>query len=314
MKPKIILVTGGAGFIGNYLCSYLLGKEDCRLICVDNLLTGSKENIKHLLNNKNFEFLEEDIIYSLPLGGIKIDQIYNFACPASPVHYQANPIRTIKVNTIGVINMLNIAKKHGARILQASTSEIYGDPLVHPQTEKYQGNVNPIGLRACYDEGKRIAEALFFEYYRTCRVDIRVARIFNTYGPGMAKNDGRVVSNFILQALNGENITIYGNGKQTRSFCYISDMVDGLYRLMNGNCVGPVNLGNPEELTILRIAEKIISLTNSKSEIVFKNFPVDDPHRRKPDITIAKEKLKWNPIVSLDEGLGKTIKYFSNHI
>lgn len=307
--PKTILVTGGAGFIGSNLCEFLLKKETAKIICLDNLATGSKENIIHLLENPNFIFYEKDIVDPI-LFDEKIDQIYNLACPASPIHYQANPIRTIKINTIGVINALGLAKKHNARILQSSTSEIYGDPLQHPQTENYKGNVNPIGPRACYDEGKRIAESLFFEYHRNHKLDIRVARIFNTYGPKMAKNDGRVVSNFILQSLSGNNITIYGDGKQTRSFCYISDMMEGLYRLMNQNYIEPINLGNPEELTILQIAEKIINLTNSKSIIVFKDFPADDPHRRKPDITLAKNKLKWQPVVSLNDGLVKTIEYF----
>lgn len=307
---KTILVTGCAGFIGSNLCEYLLAKEDCRVVGVDNFLTGSKANIQHLLADKRFDFLEKDIIEPLYIENQKIDQIYHLACPASPVHYQANPIRTIKVNTIGVINMLGLAKKHGARILQASTSEIYGDPLEHPQTEAYKGNVNPIGPRACYDEGKRIAEALCFEYQRKHNVDIRLARIFNTYGPNMAKNDGRVVSNFILQALRGENLTVYGKGEQTRSFCYISDMIEGLYKLMQSDKAGPVNLGNPAELTILEIAEKIISLTRSNAKIIFQELPADDPHRRKPDITLARRSLDWQPRVGLGEGLKKTIDYF----
>ncbi len=310
MGTKTILVTGGAGFIGGHLCRYLLDKGD-RVICADNLFTGSKANIQDLLDNENFTFLEADIIDPLFLEDCKLDQIYNLACPASPVHYQANPIRTIKVNTIGVINMLGLAKKHGARILQSSTSEVYGDPLVHPQTEDYKGNVNPIGPRACYDEGKRVAESLFFEYWRNHGVDIRVARIFNTYGPNMARDDGRVVSNFITQALAGRDITVYGDGKQTRSFCYISDLVDGLHRLMNREYAGPVNLGNPNELTILEIAKEIIKLTGSKSKIVFREIPADDPHRRRPDISLARNKLNWDPIVPLKVGLEKTIKYFN---
>ena len=307
---KTVVVTGCAGFIGSHLCDYLLRKEDCCLIGIDNFLTGRKENIAHLLNHNRFQFLEKDIIDPLYIENARINHIYNFACPASPVHYQENPIRTIKVNTIGVINVLGLAKKHKARILQSSTSEVSGAPLIHPQTESYNGNVNPIGRRACYDEGKRVAEALFFEYYRNHAVDIRVARIFNTFGPRMAQHDGRVVSNFILQALRGEDITVYGDGKQTRSFCYISDMVDGLYRLMNEDFAGPANVGNPEELTILEIAERIIRLTGSSSAVVLKDRPEDDPHRRKPDITLAKEKLRWQPVVSLDEGLRETIDYF----
>ncbi len=309
---RTILVTGCAGFIGSHLCDYILEHEDCRIIGIDNLLTGSKKNIAHLVENERFRFLQKDIVDPVYFEEEAIDRVYNLACPASPIHYQANPIRTIKVNTIGVITMLGLAKKHGARILQASTSEVYGDPLVHPQTESYNGNVNPIGQRACYDEGKRIAEALFFEYHRNHGVDIRVARIFNTYGPRMAQNDGRVVSNFIVQALRGEDITIYGDGRQTRSFCYVSDMRDGLCRLMNSRYVGPVNMGNPEELAIVEIAEKIVSLTGSKSNIMFKELPEDDPRRRKPDIALAKEKLQWQPSVSLDEGLQKTIEYFKN--
>lgn len=307
---KTILVTGCAGFIGSNLCEYLLANEDCRIVGIDNFLTGSRANIHNVLADKKFTFLEKDIIEPLYLEEDRIDHIYNLACPASPVHYQANPIRTIKVNTFGVINMLGLAKKHKARILQASTSEIYGDPLEHPQTETYKGNVNPIGPRACYDEGKRIAEALCFEYQRKHGVDIRVARIFNTYGPNMAENDGRVISNFIVQALAGESLTVYGKGEQTRSFCYVSDMVRGLYQLMQSDNAGPVNLGNPTELTILEIAEKIISLTRSDAEIIFQDLPADDPHRRKPDITLAQRSLGWLPQVELEEGLKKTIDYF----
>jgi len=304
-----VLVTGGAGFLGSHLCEYLL-KKNCKVICVDNLFTGSKTNIQHLLANNNFEFIQHDIIEPLHIDK-EILQVYNLACPASPVHYQFNAIRTIKANTIGVINMLGLAKKHKARILQASTSEVYGDPLEHPQKENYRGNVNPIGPRACYDEGKRVAETLFFDYHRQHKLDIRIARIFNTYGPRMAQNDGRVVSNFIVQALNCEDITIYGDGSQTRSFCYVSDLIDGLYKLMNTeNFTGPVNLGNPNEMTVLEIAQKIIQMTSSKSKIVFKPLPADDPKQRKPDITLAKEKLGWVPVVQLEDGLKRTMEYF----
>jgi UDP-glucuronate decarboxylase len=306
---KIVIVTGGAGFIGSHLCEYLLAKGE-QVICVDNFFTGSKENIKHLIKNKNFELVEHDIIEPLFMDK-KVDQIYNLACPASPVHYQFNAIRTIKANTAGVINMLGLAKKHKARILQASTSEVYGDPLEHPQKESYRGNVNCIGPRACYDEGKRVAETLFFDYYRQNKVDIKVIRIFNTYGPRMAKNDGRVVSNLIVQALDGKNITIYGDGKQTRSFCYVSDLVEGIYRMMNQDgFIGPVNLGNPGEFTILELAEKVIKMTGSKSKLIFKPLPQDDPKQRQPDITLAKQKLKWEPKIKLDEGLKPTIEYF----
>ncbi|MBI2459123.1 MAG: SDR family oxidoreductase [Parcubacteria group bacterium] len=308
-----ILITGGAGFIGSHLCEKLL-KEGHKVICLDNLFTGSRENIALLLADKNFQFIEHDIIEPF-FTSEKIDQVYNLACPASPVHYQLNAIRTVKANTIGVINVLGFAKKHGARILQASTSEVYGDPAEHPQKENYFGNVNPIGPRACYDEGKRVAETLFFDYYRKYNLEIRVARIFNTYGPKMSLNDGRVVSNFITQALAGKDITIYGDGSQTRSFCYVSDMVDGLIKLMEAeNLTGPVNLGNPLELTIKEIAEKIISLTGSKSKLVYQSLPQDDPTRRRPDITIAKEKLNWQPEVNLEDGLKQTIEYFKKII
>ena len=305
---KTILVTGGAGFIGSHLCEYLLAKKE-HVICVDNLFTGNMKNIEHLLKNTNFLFIKHDIIEPLYVKE-KIDQIYNCACPASPIHYQSNSIRTIKANTIGVINILGLAKTHHARILQTSTSEVYGDPLEHPQKETYRGNVNPIGPRACYDEGKRAAETLFFDYKRSHNLEIRVARIFNTYGPRMAPNDGRVVSNFILQALNNKDLTIYGDGEQTRSFCYVSDLVEGLYKLMNGQNTGPINLGNPTELTIKQIAQKIIDMTKSKSKIIFKPLPEDDPRKRKPDISLAKKLLKWEPKIKLTEGLGKTIKYF----
>jgi len=303
------LVTGGAGFIGSHLCKKLLESGD-KVICLDNFFTGSKKNIKHLLADNNFLLIEHDIIEPY-FTQEKIDQIYNLACPASPIHYQFNSIRTVKANTVGVINMLGLAKLHGARILQASTSEIYGDPTEHPQKESYWGNVNSIGPRACYDEGKRVAETLFFDYHRKHGLEIRVARIFNTYGENMAENDGRVVSNFITQALLNKDITIYGDGAQTRSFCHVSDLADGLIKLMGRQgFTGPVNLGNPVELTMKQIAEKIIALTGSKSKIVYQPLPKDDPRKRRPDITLAKEKLNWQPKVKLDDGLKKTIGYF----
>jgi UDP-glucuronate decarboxylase len=303
------LVTGGAGFLGSHLCERLL-KEGQDVVCVDNFYTGSKRNIQHLLQNPFFELLRHDITFPLYL---EVDRIYNLACPAAPIHYQNDPVQTTKVNVHGSINMLGLAKRLKARILQASTSEVYGDPLVHPQPETYLGSVNPIGPRACYDEGKRCAETLFFDYHRQYAIEIKVARIFNTYGPRMHPNDGRVVSNFILQALRGEAITIYGDGSQTRSFCYVDDMVDGLIRLMNSpdDLTGPINLGNPEEITILELADKIIKLAASHSEIIFKPLPADDPRQRKPDITLAKEKLGWSPWTSLEEGLKKTITYFN---
>lgn len=308
---KTILVTGGAGFLGSHLCDYLINKNE-KLICVDNLFTGDKKNIEHLLDNPNFKFINHDIIDPLYIDDTIIDQIYNLACPASPIHYQYNPVRTIKANTIGVINMLGMAKKHKARILQASTSEVYGDPLEHPQKETYRGNVNTIGPRACYDEGKRVAETLFFDYHRQHKIDIKVMRIFNTYGPRMAQNDGRVVSNFILQVLKNEPIQIYGDGKQTRSFCYVSDLIEGMYKLMNSeDLTGPVNIGNPGEFTMLELAEKVIQQTGSKSELVYKPLPQDDPMQRKPDISLAKEKLGWEPKINLDTGLKETISYFS---
>jgi len=311
---KTIVVTGGAGFIGSHLCEYLLEKGE-RVICVDNLFTGSKENVRHLLQNKRFRFINHDIIDPMRMDHEMIDQIYNLACPASPIHYQYNPVRTVKANTQGVINILGLAKRHKARILQASTSEIYGDPLEHPQKESYRGNVNTIGPRACYDEGKRVAETLFFDYHRQHRVDIRIVRIFNTYGPRMAENDGRVVSNFIIQALRNKNITIYGEGEQTRSFCYVSDLVDGLYRLMNKeDFLGPVNIGNPGEFTIKELAEKVIEQTKSKAKIVYKELPQDDPKKRKPDISVAKKELGWKPTVDLDTGLKSTIEYFASVI
>jgi len=304
-----ILVTGGAGFIGSHLCKYLLNKGD-DVICVDNLFTGNKDNIKELLNNHNFEFIRHDITSSLY---VEVDQIYNLACPAAPIHYQYNPIKTIKCNTVGMVNMLGLAKRTGARILQASTSEVYGDPEEHPQKESYWGNVNPIGIRSCYDEGKRVAETLCFDYHRQNKVDIRIVRIFNTYGPNLHKNDGRVISNFIVQALKNEPITIYGNGSQTRSFCYISDLLEGMHRMMNKeDFIGPVNLGNPAEFSVKEIATKIKELTNSSSEIIYNELPKDDPVRRKPDISLAKSKLNWEPKINLDEGLTKTIDYFKD--
>ncbi len=305
-----ILVTGGAGFLGSHLCDYLISKGE-KVICLDNLFTGSKENIKHLIGNPNFVFVEHDITEPLEAGDMKIDQIYNLACPASPVHYQSDPIATIKANTIGIINVLEFARRQGARIFQASTSEIYGDPLEHPQKESYRGNVNPIGPRACYDEGKRVAETLFFDYQRRHKLDIRVARIFNTYGPRMARNDGRVVSNFIVNALAGNPVALYGEGNQTRSFCYVDDLIDGFYKLMNvEGFVGPVNLGNPGEFTVRELAEKIILATDSISEITHLALPEDDPKQRKPDIALAKSKLGWEPKVPLVEGIKKTIEYF----
>ena len=308
---KTIVVTGGAGFLGSHLCDELI-KEN-KVICIDNLFTGSLDNIKHLIKNPSFKFINHDIIEPIYLDWEKIDQIYNLACPASPPHYQYNAIRTIKANVLGTINMLGLAKRHDARILQASTSEIYGDPVEHPQKESYRGNVNTIGPRACYDEGKRCAETLRFDYYRQNKVDIRVIRIFNTYGPRMARNDGRVVSNFIIQALNGEDITVYGDGSQTRSFCYVSDLIEGFIRMMNQDKVtGPINLGNPGEFTILELAEKAIELTGSNSKIIYEKIPEDDPVRRKPDIALAKENLRWEPEIKLEDGLVNTIEYFKN--
>ena len=303
-----ILVTGGAGFIGSHLCERLLAERH-EVLCVDNFFTGSKRNMAHLLSDPYFELIRHDITFPLYL---ETDQIFNLACPASPVHYQNDPVQTTKVNVHGAINMLGLAKRLKIRILQASTSEVYGDPAVHPQIESYWGNVNPIGPRACYDEGKRCAETLFFDYHRQMRLQIKVARIFNTYGPRMHPNDGRVVSNFIVQALRDEPITIYGEGSQTRSFCYVDDLVDGLLRLMRSpeTITGPINLGNPSEFTMLDLAGQIIELTNSKSQLVFKPLPVDDPQRRRPNITEASEQLGWQPTVALREGLSKTILYF----
>jgi len=303
-----ILVTGGAGFLGSHLCDRLIS-EGNEVICLDNFFTGSKQNIVHLLDNSNFELMRHDVVDPFKA---EVDQIYNLACPASPVHYQNNPIKTIKTSVMGAINVLGLAKRIGARILQASTSEVYGDPEVHPQSEDYRGNVNPIGPRACYDEGKRCAETLFFDYHRQNNVDIRVIRIFNTYGPRMRPDDGRVVSNFIIQALSGEDITVYGEGKQTRSFCYVDDLIEAMIRMMNQEeIVGPVNTGNPNEFTILELAEKVIKLTGSNSKIIFNDLPVDDPMQRKPDNTLAREKLDWEPQIQLEQGLEKTITYFN---
>jgi len=307
---KTILITGGAGFIGSHLCEELL-KRGNHVICVDNFFTGSIKNIQPLLRHPHFEVLRHDI--TLPLY-IEVNQIYNLACPASPVHYQYNPIKTIKCSTVGMVNMLGLAKRCKARILQASTSEVYGNPLEHPQKETYWGNVNTLGPRACYDEGKRVAEALCMDYHRQNQVDVRIVRIFNTYGPNMAENDGRVVSNFILQALRNEPITIYGDGSQTRSFQYVSDLVEGMIRMMESDFIGPVNLGNPTEFTILKLAQKIISLTDSSSQISFQDLPIDDPLQRKPDISLAQEKLGWRPIIELGAGLAKTISYFKHQL
>lgn len=304
-----ILVTGGAGFLGSHLCERLLNDGN-EVVCLDNLFTGSKRNISHLLDNHAFEWMRHDVVDPFKC---EVDQIYNLACPASPVHYQFNAIKTVKTSVMGAINCLGLAKRTNARILQASTSEVYGDPDVHPQTEDYWGNVNTIGLRACYDEGKRCAETLFFDYHRQNNVDIRVIRIFNTYGPRMMVNDGRVVSNFIIQALRGEPITIYGDGKQTRSFCFVTDLIEGFVRMMNQDkVVGPINLGNPHEFTMIELAERVLKLTNTQSELIFKDLPMDDPKQRRPDITQAKQHLNWTPKVELEEGLGKTIQYFSN--
>jgi UDP-glucuronate decarboxylase len=305
---KRVLVTGGAGFLGSHLCERLLD-EKCDVLCVDNFYTGSKRNIAHLSGNTYFELIRHDITFPLYL---EVDEIYNLACPASPIHYQEDPVQTTKVNVHGSINMLGLAKRIKAKILQASTSEVYGDPTVHPQPETYYGNVNCIGPRSCYDEGKRCAETLFFDYYRQHNLKIKVARIFNTYGSRMHLNDGRVISNFIVQALKGKPLTIYGNGNQTRSFCYVDDLIEGLIRLMNtdDDVTGPINLGKPGEFTILELAEKVMDLTSSKSDIIFKPMPIDDPMQRKPDITLARKFLEWEPEVALEEGLKKTIAYF----
>jgi len=308
---KRILVTGGAGFLGSHLCDRLVS-EGHDVICLDNYFTGRKSNIEHLMGRKNFELLRHDITFPV---FVEVDQIYNLACPASPVHYQYNPVKTIKTSVMGAINVLGLAKRVKARVLQASTSEVYGDPSVHPQPESYWGHVNPIGIRSCYDEGKRVAETLFFDYHRQNKVDIRVARIFNTYGPRMHPNDGRVVSNFIVQALRGEDITVYGDGSQTRSFCYVDDLIDGLVRLMNTEgLTGPVNLGNPGEFTIRELAEQVIALVGSRGKLVKRPLPADDPRQRQPDIALARAKLHWAPKVKLAEGLARTIDYFRGEL
>lgn len=303
-----ILVTGGAGFLGSHLCEKLLKEKGNFVICADNLYTGSKDNIRQLLSNPNFEFIRHDVIQPLY---IEVDQIYNLACPASPPHYQKNPIKTAKTSVLGALHMLGLAKRVSARIVQASTSEIYGDPVIHPQPESYHGNVNTTGIRSCYDEGKRMAEALFFDYHRQNGVDIGVIRIFNTYGPRMDPSDGRVVSNFIVQALKNEDITVYGSGKQTRSFCYVDDLIDGMIRMMERKDVtGPINLGNPVEYTMFELAEKIIQMTGSSSKIVYMPLPDDDPVKRKPVIELAEQELGWRPSVTLEQGLSNTIEYF----
>ncbi|MBE5870361.1 MAG: SDR family oxidoreductase [Lachnospiraceae bacterium] len=303
-----VLVTGGAGFLGSHLCDRLI-QEGNDVICVDNLFTGSKDNIRHLLGNPYFEFIRHDVTEPLY---VEVDQIYNLACPASPPHYQHDPIKTAKTSIYGAVNMLGLAKRVGARILQASTSEVYGDPEVHPQPESYRGCVNPIGLRSCYDEGKRMAETFFFDYHRRHQVDIKIMRIFNTYGPRMDPSDGRVVSNFIVQALKNEDITVYGDGMQTRSFCYVDDLIEGMVRMMESRdgFTGPVNIGNPGEFTMLSLAEKVIELTQSGSKIIFKPLPSDDPMQRRPVIELAKKELDWEPTIELEEGLTRTIRYF----
>jgi UDP-glucuronate decarboxylase len=306
-----ILVTGGAGFIGSHLCERLLSRGH-DVVCLDNFFTGSKDNIIHLMDSHRFELIRHDIIEPILL---EVDQIYNLACPASPVHYQYNPVKTTKTSVMGTINMLGLANRIRARILQASTSEVYGDPKVSPQTEDYWGNVNCIGIRSCYDEGKRVAETLMMDYHRQNKVDIRIVRIFNTYGPRMALNDGRVVSNFIVQALKGKPITVYGDGSQTRSFCYVADLVDGMIKMMNQEgFIGPVNLGNPDEYTILEFAKRIKEFTGTKSKIAFKPLPQDDPMQRRPDITLAMKKLKWKPGIAFGDGLRKTVEYFRKRL
>jgi UDP-glucuronate decarboxylase len=306
---KRILITGGAGFLGSHLCDHLAAQGH-DVLCLDNFFTGSKKNIVHLLEKPNFELIRHDLVQPIFL---EADEIYNLACPASPIHYQYNPVKTIKTSVMGAIHMLGLAKRVKAKILQASSSEIYGNPVVHPQKEDYWGNVNTIGPRSCYDEGKRCAETLFFDYHRQNKVNIRVVRIFNTYGPRMHPRDGRVISNFIIQALTNQDITVFGDGAQTRSFCYVDDMIDGLVRMMNApdNFVGPINLGNPNELSILEVAKLIISLTGSNSKIIFEPLPQDDPLKRQPDITLAKEKLDWEPKLDIETGLKRTIDYFS---
>ncbi|MBU4101608.1 MAG: SDR family oxidoreductase [Proteobacteria bacterium] len=305
---KRILITGGAGFLGSHLCERLISKGS-EIICVDNCFTGTRKNMASLLNNPNFEFIRHDITFPLY---IEADEIYNLACPASPIHYQFDPVQTTKTSVHGAINMLGLAKRVKAKILQASTSEVYGDPEIHPQPESYWGKVNPIGPRSCYDEGKRCAETLFFDYHRQHGLKIKVVRIFNTYGPRMHPNDGRVVSNFIVQALSNKDITVFGDGSQTRSFCYVDDLITGLIKMMNSpdEFVGPVNLGNPDEFSVLELAKKITELTGSKSKIVFRPLPQDDPLQRQPDISMAKEKLDWQPVIKLDDGLKKTVEYF----
>ncbi len=309
---KRVLVTGGAGFLGSFLCERLL-KEGCDVVCVDNFYTGTKRNVIHLKENPYFELIRHDITFPLYL---EVDEIYNLACPASPVHYQNDPVQTTKVNVHGSINMLGLAKRLKAKILQASTSEVYGDPTVHPQTESYWGNVNCIGIRSCYDEGKRCAETLFFDYHRQHNLSIRVVRIFNTYGPRMHPNDGRVVSNFILQALRNQDITVFGDGTQSRSFCFVDDLVDGMIRMMNApdDFSGPVNIGNPNEFSIMELAGKVIGLTGSKSKIIYQPLPEDDPLQRQPDIALAKERLGWEPKTQLEEGLKRTIEYFKESV
>lgn len=308
LSRKRVLVTGGAGFLGSHLCERLLAEEN-DVLCADNFFTGSKDNVRHLLSNGKFELIRHDVTFPLY---VEVDEIYNLACPASPIHYQHDPVQTTKTSVHGAINMLGLAKRVGAKIMQASTSEVYGDPAMHPQTEEYWGNVNPIGIRSCYDEGKRCAETLFFDYYRQHAVRIKVARIFNTYGPRMHPNDGRVVSNFIIQALQGSPITIYGDGTQTRSFCYVDDMVEAFLSLMatGDDVIGPINLGNPGEFTMLQLAETVIDICNSKSPIVFRPLPADDPRQRRPDISKAEKILSWKPKVPLREGLTRTVAYF----
>lgn len=309
--PTVNLVTGGAGFIGSFLCEKLIDRGE-QVLCLDNFFTGRKANIQHLMSNPNFECVRHDITEPYLA---EVDRIYNLACPASPVHYQYNPVKTIKTNVLGALNMLGLAKRVKARILQASTSEVYGDPEIHPQVEAYWGNVNPIGIRSCYDEGKRVVETLFFDYHRQNKVDIRVVRIFNTYGPRMRIDDGRVVSNFIVQALRGEPITIYGEGTQTRSFCYVDDLVEGMVRMMDSeDFTGPVNLGNPSEFTIKELAEEVLEQIDSASTLEYQPLPADDPTQRKPDITLAQEKLSWEPTIPLREGLEKSIAYFAEAV
>ncbi len=305
---KKILVTGGAGFLGSHLCERLLN-EGNDVLCVDNFYTGSKDNVKHLLTHPHFELMRHDVTFPLY---VEVDEIYNLACPASPPHYQFDPVQTTKTSVHGAINMLGLAKRLKAKILQASTSEVYGDPEIHPQTEDYWGRVNPVGIRSCYDEGKRCAETLFFDYWRQHQVDIKVVRIFNTYGPRMDPNDGRVVSNFIMQALQGKDITIYGDGQQSRSFCYVDDLIDGMIRMMNGpeGFTGPVNIGNPGEFTMIELAQQVVKLTQSKSQLVFMPLPQDDPKQRQPSIELAKAQLTWQPKIALQDGLLKTIQYF----